>query len=341
MPLQLAANKWEVSEMTEDDKSYICDICNAEVKIVRKTVSDPNCPTLTCCGKQMQQKVQPKLSDSEIKQAVKERYGKCAEAGISTASCCCSGDTPKSSSFATEHGLYTPEDLSLIPEIALSLSKGCGNPTGFAALKSGNLVVDFGCGAGIDVILAAQKVAPTGKVIGVDFTSEMIVRAKEAVAEAGFSDTAEFRVADLDQTGLAPSVADVVMSNCVINLCPDKVAVYQEAFRILKPGGSLAISDIVYTEKIDPIVHERFQSTWSGCVGGSIDKESYFEAIKNIGFTEIHLVAEHQLAHKELEEMASCPGPEYTPVPDKEDIAVVQDKVESIKFTAVKPLISG
>ncbi len=232
-------------------------------------------------------------------------------------------------------------DLSLIPETALNLSKGCGNPTGFAALQPGETVVDFGCGAGIDVILAAQKVTPSGKVIGVDFTSEMIGRAKQAVAEAGLSDTVELRVADLDQTGLPHSVADVVISNCVINLCPDKETVYREAFRILKPGGRLAISDIVYTEKIDPSVHERFQTTWSGCVGGAIDKDSYFEDINNIGFTEIHLVAQHLLASKELEEMACCPGPEYTPLPAKEDIAVVQGKVASIKFKAIKPHISG
>lgn len=289
----------------------------------------------------MEQKVQPKLTDAEIKQIVKERYGKCTEDGMSMGASCCPSVAHKSPGFAKEHGLYTTDDLSLIPETALSLSRGCGNPTGFAALQPGEIVVDFGCGAGIDVILAAQKVTHSGKVIGVDFTSEMIGRAKQAVAEAGFSDTVELRIADLDQTGLPHSVADVVISNCVINLCPDKETVYREAFRILKPGGRLAISDIVYTEKIDPSVHERFQTTWSGCVGGAIDKDSYFEAINNIGFTEIHFVAQHLLASEELEEMACCPGPEYTPLPAKEDIAVAQGKVASIKFTAIKPHISG
>ncbi len=289
----------------------------------------------------MEQKVQPKLTDAEIKQILKERYGKCTKAGMSTGASCCPSGAQKSPSFAKEHGLYTPDDLSSIPETALSLSKGCGNPTGFAALQPGEIVVDFGCGAGIDVILAAQKVTPGGKVIGVDFTSEMIGRAKQAIAEAGFSDNVELRIADLDQTGLSHSVADVVISNCVINLCPDKEAVYREAFRILKPSGRLAISDIVYTERIDPSVHERFQITWSGCVGGAIDKDSYFEAINNIGFTEIHLVAQHLLASRELEVMACCPGPEYTPLPAKEDIAVAQGKVASIKFTAIKPPISG
>ncbi len=290
---------------------------------------------------QMKQEIQPKLTDAEIKQILKERYGKCTKDGMNMGPSCCPSAVHQGPGFAKEHGLYTPDDLSLIPETALNLSKGCGNPTGFAVLQPGETVVDFGCGAGIDVILAAQKVTPGGKVIGVDFTSEMIGRAKQAVAEAGFSDTVELRIADLDQTGLPHSVADVVISNCVINLCPDKETVYQEAFRILKPGGRLAISDIVYTEKIDPGVIERFQTTWSGCVGGAIDKDSYFEAIINIGFTEIHLVAQHLLASRELEVMACCPGPEYTPLPAKEDIAVAQGKVASIKFTAIKPHISG
>lgn len=327
--------------MTDEGKNFICEICGAEVLIVRKTVSDPNCPSLICCSKRMQQKAQQTLSDSQIKEAVQERYGKCAEAGISAGSCCCQSDTSKSSSFATEHGLYTPEDLAQIPDLALSLSRGCGNPTGFAELDAGDVVIDFGCGAGIDAILAAKKVSPGGKVIGVDFTSGMINRAKQSVGEAGVSDIVELRVADLNQTSLPDGIADVVMSNCVINLCSNKEAVYREAFRILKPGGRLAISDVVYTEKIDPRVHGRFQATWSGCVGGAIDEDSYLEAINAIGFRDVQIVAQHILESSELEEMACCPGPEYTPPPGKEDISVVKNKVASIKFTAVKPHIGG
>lgn len=280
------------------------------------------------------------FTNAKIKQVVKERYGKCAEAGLSGADSCCPIQASKSPSFATDHGLYTQEDISLIPETALSLSRGCGNPVGFAALQQGEIVVDFGCGAGIDVILAAQKVAPSGKVIGVDFAPEMIERAKQAIDETEFSDTVELRVADLDQTGLPHSIADVVISNCVINLCPEKEDVYLEAYRILKPGGRLAISDVVYTEKIDSSVYERFQTTWSGCVGGAIDKEPYLECINNIGFTEVNLVAQHSLASKELDEIACCPGDEYTPIPAEEDIAVIQNKIASIKFTAIKPSIS-
>lgn len=276
---------------------------------------------------------------AEIKQTVKERYSKCAEKGGGEEPCCPSV-APTSKSFAAEHGLYGKEELSLIPETALKLSKGCGNPTGFANLQSGEVVVDFGCGAGIDIILAAHKVGPDGKAVGVDFSPCMIMRAQQAVAEAGLKDTVELLVADMEQLDLPDGSADVVISNCVINLCPDKEAVYREAFRILKPGGRLAISDIVYTERIDPQVQERFQSTWAGCVGGAIEEDSYFEIVRKVGFGEVDVVARHPLPPKELEAMACCPGPEFTPAPAKEDLDVVQGKVTSIKFTAVKPQFS-
>jgi len=277
------------------------------------------------------------MKTEEIKQVVKGRYGKCAEIGGAKESCCCPGEAPTSSSFAAEHGLYGQEELSLVPEIALNLSKGCGNPTGFADLQPGEVVVDLGCGAGIDVILAAHKIGPGGKVVGVDIAPQMIERAKQAVDEAGLTDTVDLRIDDIERLELPDGFADVVMSNCVINLCPDKEAVYREAFRILKPGGRLAISDIVYTERVDPQVHERFQSTWAGCVGGAIDEDSYFEIVRKAGFRKVEVVARHQLSPKELEAMACCPGPGFTPAPAKEDLDVVQGKVTSIKFTAVKP----
>ena len=128
------------------------------------------------------------MNAGEIKQVVKDRYSKCAEMGGGKESCCCPSEAPTSLSFAAEHGLYGQEELSLISEIALNLSKGCGNPTGFADLKPGEVIVDFGCGAGIDVILASHKVGPSGKVVGVDFAQQMIERAKQAVTETGLTD---------------------------------------------------------------------------------------------------------------------------------------------------------
>ncbi len=280
------------------------------------------------------------VNTEEIKKVVKSRYGKAAEGGGGKGCCCCATEVTSSLSFATEHGLYAQEELSVIPEIARNLSRGCGNPTGFANLHPGEVVVDLGCGAGIDVILAARKVGPSGKVFGVDFAPQMTARAKQAVTEAGLTDTVKLVVADMECLNLPDSFADVVISNCVINLSPDKHAVYREAFRILKPGGRLAISDILMTEKIEPQVQAHFRSTWSGCVGGTIDEESYFDIISKAGFRQVEIGARHALASQELDEMACCPGPEFTPVPAKEDLAVVQGKVVSIKFTAVKPQIS-
>jgi arsenite methyltransferase len=163
-----------------------------------------------------------------------------------------------------DQGLYGEEDLSRVPEQSRNLSRGCGNPTGFANLQPGETVVDFGCGGGIDVILAAHKVGSQGKVVGIDFAEQMIEQAKQAVSKAGLHGrNIELRVADMEKTQIPESLADVVISNCVINLCPDKDAVYKEAFRILTPVGRIAISDIVLTEDIDPDLRERFQSTWA------------------------------------------------------------------------------
>ena len=224
-----------------------------------------------------------------------------------------------------------------MPEVALNLSRGCGNPTGFANLQPGDVVVDLGCGGGIDVILAAHKIGSQGRAIGIDGAPQMLERAKQAVAEAGLQDSnIEFRTAYLDKTQLPDEFADVVTSNCVINLCPDKDAVYEEAFRILRSSGRIAISDTVLTENIAPELRDRFQSTWAGCLGGAIREEDYWQTVREAGFAEIHIVARHLLTPEELEAMACCPGEEFTPPPSKEDRAAVEGKVASLKFTAMK-----
>jgi len=198
--------------------------------------------------------------------------------------------------------------------------------------------VDFGCGGGIDVILAAHKVGENGKVVGIDFAPQMIEQAKQAVIESGSQERdIELRVADMGKSQLPNDFADVVISNCVINLCPDKDTVYEEAFRILRSGGRLAISDIVLTKDIDSPLRERFQATWAGCLGGAILEENYWQIMGRAGFTEIQIVSRHTLTPLELKAMASCPGEEFTPPPNKEDLEIVQGKVDSVKFTAIKP----
>jgi arsenite methyltransferase len=236
-----------------------------------------------------------------------------------------------------DQGFYGEAERASIPELARNLSRGCGNPTGFANIQPGETVVDFGCGGGIDVILAAHKVGLQGKVVGIDFAEQMIEQAKQAVYKAGLLDrNIELLIADMEKTQIAESSADVVISNCVINLCPDKDAVYKEAFHILKSGGRIAISDIVLTEDIDPDLRDRFQSTWAGCLGGAIPEKDYFETVNKAGFTAVRIVVQHALTPDELLAMASCPGKEFTPDLAKEDITVVQGKVKSIKFTAIK-----
>ena len=198
--------------------------------------------------------------------------------------------------------------------------------------------MDFGCGGGIDVILAARKVGPQGRVIGIDFTPQMLERAQQAVTEAGSQSGAiEVRLGDMEETGLPDGFADVVISNCVINLCPGKDAVYEEALRILRPEGRLAISDIVLIEDIDPRLRERFQSTWAGCLGGAIPEADYWQTVRKAGLAPIQVVARHILTPEELEAMACCPGEEFTPPPTKEDRVLVEGKVASVKFTAVRP----
>jgi len=166
----------------------------------------------------------------------------------------------------------------------------------------------------------------------------MIERAKQNVVEAGLQDRIiEFCNAYLDQTHLPDGFADVVSSNCVINLCPEKDAVYDEAFRILRPGGRIAISDIIFTENIASELEERFQATWAGCLSGAIPEEDYFQIVRQAGFTEVQIVAHHVLTSGELEAMACCPGEEFVTPPSKEDRVAVEGKVTSVKFTAMKP----
>ncbi|MFH1855163.1 MAG: methyltransferase domain-containing protein [bacterium] len=288
----------------------------------------------TCCGREPEE-ISPLKAAAEIKQEVKKRYDQFAKEGGSAEGCCplVGGSTE---SFALEHGLYTKEDLALIPKLAINLSRGCGNPVGFADIKPGEVVADFGSGGGIDLVLAAHKVGPTGKVIGIDFAPHMIERAKQVMEEASLSDRAEFILLDIENPQVPDNIADVVISNCVINLCPCKPCVYKQIFDILKPGGRLAISDIVTIGDVDPKVREYFQSIWSGCTGGAILEDEYFKIVQDVGFSQIKVIARHTLGPKELEEMASCPGKKFSPAFSREKLAQMQGKIVSTKFVAAK-----
>ena len=216
---------------------------------------------------------------------------------------------------------------------------------GAAGTRSASLVFrrasrswTFGCGGGIDVTLAAYAVGAAGRVVGVDAAPQMIEKARQNLVEAGLgAPRVEVRVADLADTGLAAGCADVVISNGVLNLCPDKDAAYREAFRILRPGGRLAISDMMWTEELAPELQACFQSTWAGCVSGALPAGRHFATVRRAGFERIAVVGEHRLSADEVAEMACCPGPAFTPRPAQGDLDAVRGKLTSIKFSACKP----
>ena len=269
-----------------------------------------------------------KMTNEQIKEVVKNRYD---EFGKEGGFIC-----PIMNNLAG----YTPEQLSLVPEVSRKVSRGCGNPTIFADLKPGEVVCDFGCGGGIDVVLASHKVGPTGTVVGVDFAPHLIELASQAIKETGLKNAAVF-IGDLEHFEKMPdSSADVIISNCVICLDPNKKAIYREAFRILKPGGRLAISDIVDTGDLDPQVEERFELVWQGPFGGALEENEYLNIVKEAGFKEIKVVIRHPLTPPEVTKMASCPTEELISPVTKEDIVQARGKIVSLKFTAIKPWTS-
>lgn len=228
--------------------------------------------------------------NDDIRNLVRSEYGRVAQADRQICGCgagCCGKDM-SAESASLQMG-YSPEDLSTIPSGA-NLGLGCGNPVALASLKNGQIVVDLGSGAGIDCFMAAREVGATGHVIGVDMTPEMVSRARANADAAGIENT-EFRLGEIEHLPVADSSADVVISNCVINLSPDKVQVFSEAFRVLRPGGRLFVSDIVVTAPLpEPVL--RSASWYTGCIAGALLKPDYLAAIADAGFIDVHIVSE-------------------------------------------------
>jgi len=225
------------------------------------------------------------MSSQEIKEHVRKRYADHAVRAQSSCGCgasCCG--TPTADTWARRVG-YAAEELSNLPEEAVGAAAGCGNPTAIAGLREGETVLDLGSGGGIDVILAAHRVGPKGKAIGVDMTDEMISLANKNAAEAGVENV-EFRKGDIEELPVEDGSVDVIISNCVINLAPDKNKVFAEAYRVLKPGGRFIVSDIVTDGGLPDHVKNDLDS-WAGCVAGAIDICDYIKKLKGAGFTEV------------------------------------------------------
>jgi len=260
----------------------------------------------------------------DIKTVVREKYGEIAK-GSSTCGCgpsCCGGPDTATGRKIGEYIGYNSDELAAIPDGA-NLGLGCGNPLAHAAAKAGDVVLDLGSGAGMDAFLAAREVGPTGRVIGVDMTPDMVDRARENAGKAGF-DNVEFRLGEIEWLPVADASVDIIISNCVINLSPDKEAVFAEAFRVLKPGGRLVVSDLVLKQPLSDDVRHSVEA-YVGCVAGASLHADYLAMMRAAGFDHVETVEERSYGDADL-----FGGYEW--------LREAARSVVSAKIRAVKPL---
>jgi arsenite methyltransferase len=227
------------------------------------------------------------MEPDELKATVRERYGQAALRVVSGAKSSCCGAAATALDDPITANLYSAADAACLPETAVLASLGCGNPTALAELREGETVLDLGSGGGIDVLLSARRVGPTGKAYGLDMTDEMLALARENQRKAGVANV-EFLKGEIERIPLPDASVDVIISNCVINLSADKRRVLAEAFRVLKPGGRFAVSDVVIRGEL-PVQVRRSMELWVGCVAGALEEREYAELLGAAGFEAIGL----------------------------------------------------
>ncbi len=278
-----------------------------------------------------------KRPHDDIKSAVRKHYG----AAITQGSSCCGPNisTDAGGRYAQLAG-YAPQELATLPESVTTF--GCGNPLTFASMKPGEVVLDLGSGAGLDLILASRKVGPTGKVIGLDMTPEMIQAANENLRKAGITNF-EIRSGEMEKMPVADCEIDWIISNCVINLSPDKAKVFAEAFRVLKPGGRMLVSDIV-THQLPTAVRNDI-AAWVTCVGGAVEEDEYISLVKQAGFEQVEVVDRLVYDESSIKSMfcdSTCCGPQPITLEKKSlatsatDFSALAGKIASIKLSARK-----
>ncbi len=274
------------------------------------------------------------MKDSELKVLVRKGYGDIARQGGSccpSKSSCCGSASPEA--ISKKIG-YSEEDLKAVPS-GSNLGLGCGNPIALASINEGETVLDLGSGAGFDSFLAARKVGPKGRVIGVDMTPEMVERARENAAKGNFGNV-EFRLGELEHLPVEDDSVDVIISNCVINLVPDKKKAFEEAFRVLKPGGRLMVSDIVLLKDLPDFVKQSAEA-YVGCLSGAVEKEHYLEIITSSGFESVEIIEESILS---LDLLKSDPiGQalvEKVPSGKRKELEAMETTVSSIRVRARK-----
>ena len=275
------------------------------------------------------------MRKEEIKKVVREGYAKIAK---QDSSCCapvnsCCGSTDLAQDIGKSIG-YTEEELKAVPEGA-NLGLGCGNPVALASLRKGETVLDLGSGAGVDCFLAADKVGENGRVIGVDMTPEMIERARENARKGNYGNV-DFRLGEIGNLPVADNSVDIVISNCVINLAPDKRRVFTEAFKVLKPGGRLMISDIVLLRELPDFIKNSIEA-YIGCLSGAIMRNEYIEAIKAAGFQEVRIIDETSFPIECIANEPTAKALMEVLRIQPEKVKEVASSVISIKVHGVKP----
>jgi len=275
------------------------------------------------------------MDNDTIKAAVRERYAGFVKrntscCGPATKGCGCSGTLEDPS---LKNG-YALQDVEAVPEGA-NLGLGCGNPVALASLKAGEVVLDLGSGAGFDAFLASKRVGPEGHVIGVDMTPEMLERARGLAERHGYANV-EFRQGDIEQLPVEDATVDTIISNCVINLTTDKARAFREAFRVMKPGGRLMVSDIVLLKPL-PEAIQRDIDAYAACVAGALQKTEYLAAIEGAGFTEIAVVGEthYDLGDPDLAEVAAAQA--RNPAITAADLKAAAEAVVSVQIQGIKP----
>lgn len=276
------------------------------------------------------------MEQKSIRDAVKERYAATVKRGSLFGCCKPSGVMePEFIESASRVAGYSDTELQSIPDGA-NLGLGCGNPVALAVIKEGDVVLDLGSGAGVDAFLASNKVGESGRVIGVDMTPEMVERAKVNARNNGYRNV-EFRQGEIEHLPVESSSVDVIISNCVINLSTDKAKVFQEAFRVLKPGGSLVVSDIALLEELPDYLGSSLEA-YIRCIAGAIRKDEYLDAIKRAGFEEITVVGESHFPAELIAEQPMLKEVVATMNIPMSEIQRIGDSVVSLKVAAKKQL---
>jgi ubiquinone/menaquinone biosynthesis C-methylase UbiE len=275
--------------------------------------------------------------DEQLRTEIRQRYARLARQapgqGPAQEGCCSSGCCPTREGARVSSDLYSEAETANLPTGAVLASLGCGNPTALASLRSGERVLDLGSGGGIDVLLSARRVGPTGFVYGLDMTDAMLELAERNRIEAGVGHV-RFLKGVIEEIPLPASAVDVVISNCVINLSPDKARVLREAYRVLVPGGRLAVSDVIFQGTFPPAIRRDLEA-WAGCIAGALEEETYRQFLAQAGFGEISIEVTRRYT---LEAIAESGGGSALAALAEDECAGIAGRFVSAFIRAHKPL---